>query len=230
MSSIDVSTIAGRIADIRASIARACERADRNPAAVTLIGVTKTFTVDAVAEAIEAGLADFGENRAQELLPKVEEAASRGLQPRWHFIGHLQRNKVRDVLPHIVALHSLDSARLAAAVEAEGERQQGSALPCYVEVNVGGEASKEGVTPSEVPELLRAVASMRHLEVVGLMTVAPQAGDAELVRPVFRELRELAHTHGLAGLSMGMSEDYLVAIEEGATAVRVGRALFGARS
>jgi len=229
MPSIDVSTIAGRIADIRASIALACERSGRDPSEVTLIGVTKTFSVEAIAEALEAGLHDFGENRAQELLPKVEEARSRGLQPRWHFIGHLQRNKVRDVLPHIATLHSLDSQRLATTIEAESARASVPPLPCYIEVNVAGEASKEGVNASDVPALLQAVSSLAHVQVVGLMTVAPQVGDPEDVRPVFRELRELAHAHGLDGLSMGMSEDYLVAVEEGATAVRVGRALFGAR-
>ncbi|HRC62396.1 MAG TPA: YggS family pyridoxal phosphate-dependent enzyme [Dehalococcoidia bacterium] len=229
MPSADVSTIAGRIADIRSSIARACERAGREAAEVTLIGVTKTFTVDDVDEAIAAGLEDFGENRAQELLPKVEEASRRGLHARWHFIGHLQRNKVRDVLPHIVALHSLDSLRLAATIESEAERTGLERLRCYIEVNVAEEASKEGVPPAELPGLLSSLAVLPHLEVAGLMTVAPQVPDAEQVRPVFRALRELASANGLRGLSMGMSEDYAVAIEEGATVVRVGRALFGPR-
>ncbi|MGE0134622.1 MAG: YggS family pyridoxal phosphate-dependent enzyme [Dehalococcoidia bacterium] len=230
MSSVDTSTFAGRLAEIRAAIGRACEHSSRDPGEVTLIGVTKTFGIDSIAEAIAAGLRDFGENRAQELLPKAEEAAARGMQPRWHFIGHLQRNKVRDVLPRISALHSLDSVRLATTLNAERERHSLTELPCYIEVNVAGEASKEGVAPAALPTLLDALASMRQLSVVGLMTVAPQADDPEQVRPVFRALRELAHANGLTGLSMGMSEDYTVAVEEGATAVRVGRALFGARS
>lgn len=229
MPPADVSTIAGRIADIRASISRACDRAGRNPSEVTLIGVTKTFTVDAVEEAMAVGLADFGENRAQELLPKVEEASRRGLRPRWHFIGHLQRNKVRDVLPHIAGLHSLDSQRLAATIDAEAERAGVRALPCFVEVNVAHEGSKEGIEAAALPGLLTAFSTYSHLEIVGLMTVAPQVADGEQVRPVFHALRELAQAHGLHGLSMGMSEDYLVAIEEGATAVRIGRALFGPR-
>lgn len=225
----EVSTVASRIVGIRASIAQACERAGRDPEDVTLIGVTKTFTVESVADAMAAGLADFGENRAQELLPKVEEAAERGLKPRWHFIGHLQRNKVRDVLPHIATLHSLDSERLAAEIEDEGAHRAAGPLPCYVEVNVSGEESKQGIAPEAVAGLLAKAAACAHIEVIGLMTVAPQSSNSEDVRPVFRRLRELAEAHGLTGLSMGMSEDYLVAVEEGATAVRVGRALFGPR-
>ena len=237
------ATIATRLATVRAEIAAACERADRDPAGVTIVGVTKTQPVEAVHEAIEAGLVDLGENRAQELLPKAEAAAAMGLAARWHFIGHLQRNKVREVLPHIAVLHSLDSVRLATELdrrigqqaddEQHSEQQGGPdatrALPCYLEVNVGGEASKEGVQPAQLGELLRGVAALPRIEVAGLMTVAPPAGDPEQVRPVFRELRELAAAQGLAGLSMGMTDDYAVAIEEGATVVRVGRVIFGPR-
>lgn len=222
-------TIAGRIATVRAEVARACARSGRDPASVTLIGVTKTYPVAAVAEALEAGLMDFGENRAQELVPKAQAAASMRLQPRWHFIGHLQRNKVREVLPHIVTLHSLDSVRLAEEIEREGERGAAARLPCYLEVNMAGEETKQGIAPEALPALLGQVAAYRHIEVVGLMTVAPQVPGPERVRPVFRDLRRLAAAHGLAGLSMGMSEDYVVAVEEGATAIRVGRALFGPR-
>jgi pyridoxal phosphate enzyme (YggS family) len=223
------TSIAARVAAIRSEVVLACERAARDPRDVTLIGITKTFTVDDIAEALGAGLDDFGENRAQELLPKVHEAHSRSLAPRWHFVGHLQRNKVRDVLPHIAALHSLDSARLAAEIEQEGARQQTTPLRCYIEVNVAGEDTKQGLTPDEVSALLETVAACPHIEVAGLMTVAPHVSDPEHVRPVFRALRELASAHGLQGLSMGMSEDYTVAVEEGATAIRVGRALFGPR-
>ena len=239
------TTVAARLRSVRTEIAAACERAGRDPAAVAIVGVTKTHPVEAVQEAIEAGLVDLGENRAQELLPKAEAAAARGLAPRWHFIGHLQRNKVREVLPHIAALHSLDSVRLATEIDRRSQQLQGDRegqqegqqerqraarpLPCYLEVNVGGEASKEGVEPGQVGELLRGVAALPCIEVVGLMTVAPPADDPEQVRPVFRELRELAAAHGLAGLSMGMTDDCVVAIEEGATVVRVGRVIFGPR-
>lgn len=227
------ATIATRLEAVRERIAAACERAERDPSKVTIVGVTKTHPVDAVEEALAAGQVDLGENRAQELAPKAEEAAGMGLAPRWHFIGGLQRNKVRQVLPHIAVLHSLDSVRLAAEIEKRAE--QGHApdtdvpLPCYLEVNVGGEDSKQGIEAAEVGDLLRGVADMRHVEVVGLMTVAPQVDDPEQVRPVFRQLRELARAHGLEGLSMGMTEDYEVAIEEGATVVRLGRVIFGPR-
>lgn len=227
------ATVATRLEAVRERIAAACERVGRDPAGITIVGVTKTHPVEAVEEALAAGQADLGENRAQELVPKAGEAAGMGLAPRWHFIGGLQRNKVRQVLPHIAVLHSLDSVRLAAEIEKRAEQgrmpERGAPLRCYLEVNVGGEASKEGVEPSAVGELLRGVAGFRHIGVVGLMTVAPQVDDAEQVRPVFRELRELAVAHGLDGLSMGMTEDYEVAIEEGATVVRLGRVIFGPR-
>ena len=227
------ATIAARLEAVRERVAAACERAGRDPASVTIVGVTKTHPVDAVEEALAAGQVDLGENRAQELVPKAEQAADMGLAPRWHFIGGLQRNKVRQVLPHIAVLHSLDSLRLATEIEKRAEQGRSPnpdvALPCYLEVNVGGEDSKQGVEPGEVAELLRATAELRHVDVAGLMTVAPQVDDPELVRPVFRELRELAEAHGLAELSMGMTEDYEVAIEEGATVVRLGRVIFGPR-
>ncbi len=227
------ATIATRIEAVRERITAACERAGRDPADITIVGVTKTHPVAAVEEALAAGQVDLGENRAQELVPKAEQAAGMGLAPRWHFIGGLQRNKVRQVLPHIAVLHSLDSLRLATEIEKRAEQGRSPnpdvPLPCYLEVNVGGEDSKQGTEPADVAELLRATAELRHVDVVGLMTVAPQVDDPELVRPVFRELRELAEAHGLAELSMGMTEDYEVAIEEGATVVRLGRVIFGPR-
>ena len=227
------ATIATRLEAVRERIAAACERAGRDPAGVTVVGVTKTHPVDAVEEALAAGQVDLGENRAQELVPKAEEAASMGLAPRWHFIGGLQRNKVRQVLPHIAVLHSLDSLRLATEIERRAEQGRSPnpdvPLPCYLEVNVGGEDSKQGTEPAAVGELLREVSDLHHVDVVGLMTVAPQVDDPELVRPVFRALRELAEAHGLDELSMGMTEDYEVAIEEGATVVRLGRVIFGPR-
>ena len=219
------ATIAERLAAVRAEVARACERAGRDAAEVTIVGVTKTQPVEAVRDALDAGLTDFGENRAQELAPKAEAAAEASLTPRWHFIGHLQRNKVRQVLPHTAVLHSLDSERLIDEIE----RRAAHPLPCYLEVNVAGEASKEGIVSHELPSLLAAAQSAHHIEVAGLMTVAPLVGDPEQARPIFRRLRELARAHGLDGLSMGMTDDYAVAIEEGATVVRIGRAIFGAR-
>lgn len=231
--------IAANVATVRARIAEACARAGRDPAGITLVAVSKGHPIDLVRAALEAGCTDLGENRAQELLAKADAAAVEELapRPRWHFIGHLQRNKVRAVLPRIKALHSLDSVGLLREIERrarEGGRPHrvgGAAtpLPCYLEVNVGGEAQKQGVSPEALPELLRAARACEVVDVRGLMTVAPHLGDPEAVRPVFRTLRALAQAHGLDGLSMGMTEDYSVAVEEGATVVRVGRAIFGAR-
>jgi len=228
--------VAANVAAVRARIAEACARAGRDPAEVTLVAVSKGHAMDLVHAAIKAGCFDLGENRAQELLPKAVEVGSMGISPapRWHFIGHLQRNKVREVLPHITALHSLDSAGLVWEIGRRASLDVGVPLPCYplpcyLEVNVAGETQKQGVTPEALPDLLRAAQACEAIEVRGLMTVAPHFGDPERVRPVFRALRALARAHGLDGLSMGMTEDYPVAIEEGATVVRVGRAIFGAR-
>ncbi len=219
------TTISERLSAVRSRIAAACEHAGRAPADVTLVAVTKTQPIEVVGEAVAAGLTDLGENRAQEFVPKAEAAAAIGLSPRWHFIGHLQRNKVRQVLPHAVVLHSVDSERLIAEIERRATRP----LACYLEVNVSGEASKAGIAPDALPSLLRAASEATNVELAGLMTVAPRVDDPEQVRPVFQRLRELAQSHGLAGLSMGMTDDYAVAIEEGATVVRVGRAIFGDR-
>ncbi len=231
-------TIAARLDAVRARIAAACMRAGRDPAEVALVAVTKTHPLAVVREAFAAGQVDLGENRAQELVPKAEAAAMAGLAPRWHFIGHLQRNKARDVLPHVHALHSLDSAALVAEIDrrlpaAAAARMRAGApahLPCYLEVNVAGEAQKHGVAPGDLDALLQAAAASPSVEVVGLMTVAPAVSDPQEARPVFRALRELATAHGLAGLSMGMTGDFEVAVEEGATVVRVGRAIFGERA
>jgi hypothetical protein len=228
------ATVAERVEAVRREIAAACDRAGRNPAAVTLIGVSKTQGLEAIADAAAAGVMDLGENRAQELVPKADEVTSRGLAVRWHFIGHLQRNKAGDVLPYITSLHSLDSERLidaiTRAVERGGPRRAADPLPCYLQVNVTGEPSKEGVEPDALPRLLATAVGCPYIEVVGLMTVAPLVDAPEASRPAFRSLRRLAEAHGLKGLSMGMTNDFVVAIEEGATAVRVGRAIFGDRN
>lgn len=223
--------IAQRAAAVRARIAAACQRVGRDPASVTLVAVSKTFSLATIEEALAAGLGDLGENRAQELLPKARAALEAKLHPKWHFIGHLQRNKAREVVPLIHALHSLDSPRLLEAVAAvRAASDAAHPLPCYLEVNIAGEAQKQGVPPSEVAALLAAAARAPAVEVVGLMTVAPLVADPEAARPTFRALRDLATAHGLTGLSMGMTNDYEVAIEEGATVVRVGRAIFGDRA
>ena len=224
---ITTTQLALRLAEVRARIHAACDRVDRDPTGVQLVGVSKTHGDEAVRDALDAGLVDLGENRAQEFAPKAETAAEAGLEPRWHFVGHLQRNKVRQVLAHIAVLHSLDSERLLTEIErrSEGMRPR----DCYVEVNIGGEAQKHGLAPSDVAPILEAARQSEAVELRGLMTVAPQADDPEDLRTLFRELATLAAAHGLDGLSMGMTDDFEVAIEEGATVVRVGRAIFGPR-
>jgi pyridoxal phosphate enzyme (YggS family) len=228
-----LTSIPARLAEVRALVSAACKRAGRDPTEVTLVGVSKTHPLETVAAALEAGMVDLGENRAQEFVPKVVQTTEAGLRPHWHFIGHLQRNKVRQVLPHLSALHSVDSERLVEEITRQWELgvrpESGEKLCCYVEVNVAREVQKHGSNTDGLTSLLRTAAASEAIEVVGLMTVAPRVSNTEETRPVFRELRELAAAHGLSGLSMGMTEDYGVAIEEGATVVRVGRAIFGER-
>ena len=215
---------------LRERIERACRRAGRDPAEVTLIGVTKTHGIEAVVSAWDAGVRDYGENRAQEGCPKVRDLAARNLPARWHFLGHLQTNKVREVVRHFTVLHSLDSERLLGAIEREVASQGLEPLDAFIEVNMAGEASKGGLRPSDVSALVASARGSKHVNLRGLMTIAPRVADPEDVRTVFRELRELAHSMDLHQLSMGMTEDFEVAIEEGATHVRIGRALFGERA
>lgn len=228
-------TVAGRLRVVEQRIAAACERAGRDPAEVTLIAVSKGQPLDAIREALDAGARAFGESRTAELEPKATEAARWPIPPRWHFIGHLQRNKVRETLPLIDVLHSVDSPALVEVIAREQERRAAGPagapppLPCYLEVNIAGESAKGGVTARELPALLQLAGDCPGLRVLGLMTVAPMVAHPREVRPVFAALRDLARAHGLDGLSMGMTGDFEVAIEEGATAVRVGRAIFGAR-
>jgi hypothetical protein len=218
-------SIAERLAGVRARIEAACCRAGRARGEVTLVGIAKGFPPDAVAEAVAAGLEDAGENRVQEAAAKIEALAARGVRPRWHLVGHLQTNKVKTALGLFAILHGVDSLRLAEALDRHASRP----VAVLLEVNVTQEASKFGFTPGELTSALSAISSLPHLDVRGLMTVAPQADDPEAVRPVFRRLRELRDAAGLRELSMGMTDDFEVAIEEGATLVRVGRAIFGPR-
>lgn len=219
------AAIAGNVAQVRARIAAACERAGRAIGDVTLIAVTKTHGVGAVAAAHAAGVRDFGENRVQEAAPKIDGARASGMEATWHLIGNLQRNKVGAAISRFDILQSIDSERLAQAVS---ERAI-APIRALIEVNVAGEASKHGVAPKDVGALAASMARMPTIELLGLMTVAPRADDPEDIRPVFRTLREIRDGLGLPELSMGMTDDFEVAIEEGATMVRVGRAIFGAR-
>lgn len=215
--------VAERLALVKERIARACLRVGRSPQEVTIVAVGKGFPPEALKEAWEAGIRHFGENRVQEAEAKRPHLAS--LPVVWHMVGHLQRNKVKKALALFHSIDSVDSFPLAQEIS----RRAQSKVPVLLEVNVAGEPSKFGFSPQEVLEVAERIASLPNLDVQGLMTVAPMAQDSEEVRPVFRRLRELAHALGLRELSMGMSDDFEVAIEEGATMVRLGRAIFGLR-
>jgi pyridoxal phosphate enzyme (YggS family) len=223
---IEPDDIAGRIARVRERIAVACGRAGRDPSEVTLVAVSKTHGASAIAAAFRAGITDFGENRVQEGAPKIDELRAAGVSAVWHLVGHLQSNKVRAALGCFDILHGIDSERLAKAISERAAHP----VPVYIEVNVADEASKFGVTPDEAPPLAEALRGMSNIALRGLMTVAPQVDDPEDVRPVFRRLRALAADIGVSELSMGMTDDYEVAIEEGSTCVRIGRAIFGPRT
>ena len=227
-----------RVAAVRARIAAAAARAGRAPGDVTLIAVTKTVAAEVVRAAHAAGLTSFGENRVREAEEKIRALADLpGI--RWEMIGHLQTNKAATAARLFDRIESVDSLRLAETLEARAAAA-GRTLPVLLEVNSAGEASKSGFAPGEMLAAARAIAALPHLRPEGLMMVAPIAERAEDVRPVFRGLRGLrdelrasvplnAVDGGWRELSMGMSDDYAVAIEEGATIVRVGRALFGPR-
>jgi len=198
-----------------------------------LVGATKGVEADRVHTAVAAGLREIGENRIQEALPKISAV---GPGPRWHLIGHLQRNKARPAAEHFGVIHSIDGLATAQAVDRAAGRA-GRRVAVLIEVNVAGEAMKYGVPPEAAGALVAAVGACAHLAPVGLMTVAPMTDDPETVRPVFRRLRELRDRlreegagEGFRELSMGMSDDFEVAIEEGATMVRIGRAIFKDRT
>jgi pyridoxal phosphate enzyme (YggS family) len=219
--------IAGNLRSVRERVAAACERAGRSPDEVTVVGVSKTFPATLVVEACRAGLTDMGENRVQEAAAKIPQVEALGSCPRWHLVGHLQTNKVKTALGLFDIIHSVDSLRLAEFISRQAANLP--VRPILLEVNVAGEASKFGLRPEETGRALEGIARLPGLAVQGLMTVAPLVDDPEEVRPVFRELRRLRDALGLCDLSMGMTDDFEVAIEEGATIVRIGRAIFGPR-
>jgi pyridoxal phosphate enzyme (YggS family) len=226
-------TLASRLDEVRARIERAARSAGRDPAGVKLVAVSKTKAPEAVREAYAAGQRAFGENYAQELAAKATALADLpGVE--WHFIGHLQTNKARVVAKHAHAVHSVDSAALARELGKRVAREARPVpMPVLVEVSVGGEAQKAGATPSEIEEVMREIQAQPSLALSGLMTMPP-AGDPTAARRVFETVVSLRNLHGgpavLPELSMGMSEDLEVAIACGATLVRVGSAIFGART
>ncbi|MCY3923841.1 MAG: YggS family pyridoxal phosphate-dependent enzyme [Chloroflexota bacterium] len=217
-------SIGANLDEVRHRIADACHRAGRNPSQVSLIAVSKSFPVEAISEAAAHGQRHFGENRVQEGLAKLQLLPSSDAEIEIHLIGHLQRNKARHA-GSFASVQSVDSVRLAQAIARRLDRD----LPILLEVNVAQEASKYGFRPDEVPQAVEEIEALERLNVKGLMTVAPEVVDPHQVRPVFADLQKLAEKLSLPELSMGMSNDYAVAIEEGSTMVRIGRAIFGNR-
>jgi PLP dependent protein len=225
-----MSKIRQNLESVRNRIASAAARCSRAPASIALVAVSKTQSTQAIREAFEAGQRLFGENYAQELRDKAEEL--KALPIAWHFIGHLQRNKAKYVAPVAACVETVDSVELAQALAGRAPGK----LRLLIEVNVGGEASKSGVAPEEVAELARGITAIGTLELAGLMIIPPYDPDPEKGRPYFRKLRLLRDrlvpelgADCLRELSMGMSHDLEVAIEEGATIVRIGTAIFGGR-
>ncbi len=219
--------IAERLAGVRERIASACRTARREPASVRLIAVSKRHPVAAIRAAYAAGQRDFGENYVQELAEKADALVDLP-ELRLRLIGRLQRNKCKDVVRVQAGVDTVDSLRVARAL-AERAAATGCTVPVLVQVNIGDEPQKAGAPISEVAELVAAIRAMPALTLNGLMAIAPATERPDEARPFFRRLRELAQTHGLPELSMGMSDDLEVAIEEGATMVRVGTAIFGPR-
>ena len=217
--------IATNLERVRERLARAAERAGRRPDDVLLIAVSKTVDVERIRAAVAAGVTALGENRVQEAKTKIAEL---GRPAAWHLIGHLQTNKVKDALPLFDVIHSLDRLELAREIERRAAAR-GQVVDALLQVNVAAEASKGGVGADAVGETLDTIGKLAHVRVRGLMTIPPEVERAEDSRPWFRRLREMAERHGLRELSMGMSGDFEVAVEEGATMVRVGTAVFGPR-
>jgi pyridoxal phosphate enzyme (YggS family) len=222
--------LAERIARVRAAIDRAARRAGRDSSSVLLVAAAKDVDAGAIAAAARCGATDVGENRAQELRSKQE--ALEGIPLRWHFIGVLQRNKVKDVVG-VTLIHSVDSLELARAISRRAEKQ-GTSQDVLLEVNVGDESSKHGVALGDIPRIAESIVALEGIRLRGLMAVPPQADDPERARPFFASLREAgarlqAGFSDATELSMGMSADFEVAIEEGATIVRIGTAIFGPR-
>ena len=234
---VRTAEIAANLADVRTRIGAAAERSGRRPDDVLLVAVSKTHPIEDIVAAMAAGQRDFGENRLEELWTKVEQARSLHLDAiRWHMIGNIQSRKTRDAVGPFVLIHSIDRAKIAARLSRDAEAA-GNVMKVLVEVNVSGEASKHGFTPDELLAQAGELLAQPGIDVAGLMTMAPYEAEPEATRPVFRALRSLRERLADAypagdwnELSMGMTNDFEVAIEEGATIVRIGSAIFGSRN
>jgi len=221
-----MTDIAGNLRRILERIQDAAKRAGRLPDSVRLLAVTKTVSPDRIREAIACGVTHIAENRLQEALLKREALASETVA--WHFIGHLQTNKAKKVVENFTCVHSVDRLDLAEALARQGANRP--PLPVLIEVKLQEEQNKSGVAPGDLPALVSSVKAFQNLELRGLMAIPPPVDDPEQARPYFRRLRMLSEDLGLPELSMGMTHDFEVAVEEGATMVRIGTGLFGSRS
>jgi pyridoxal phosphate enzyme (YggS family) len=217
--------IEANLREVQGRIARACERSHRSPAEIKLVVVTKEVGVSAIRAAFDCGMRDFGENRVQEAEDKIGQLSDLKPDVTWHMVGHLQSNKAKTAAELFDIIHSVDSIKLAEILSRRLEKT----FPVLLQVNVSEEATKSGFAVNEVRAAVEEIRRLPNLKVVGLMTIAPLVADIEAARPVFRKLRELRDSLGLEHLSMGMTDDFEVAIEEGATMVRIGRAIFGDR-
>lgn len=218
---------------VKEEINEACKRAGRDPKEVTLIAVSKTKPIEDLRAAYAAGARDFGENKVQELTGKIEEMPA---DIRWHMIGHLQRNKVKYIAGKVSMIHSVDSYRLAEEINIQAKKNN-CTIPILIEVNYAKENSKFGIAPEETKELVQEISELENVKIKGLMTIAPFVEDPEENREIFRGMKELSvdiareniDNVEMEVLSMGMTNDYIVAVEEGSTMVRVGTGIFGAR-
>jgi pyridoxal phosphate enzyme (YggS family) len=217
--------IEANIGEVQRRIVRACERSHRVPGEITLVVVTKEVGISAIRAAFDCGMRNFGENRVQEAEDKIGQLSELKPEVTWHMVGHLQSNKARTAIELFDIIHSVDSIKLAEILSRRLEK----AFPVLLQVNVSGEATKGGFTVNEVGAAVEGTRRLPNLKVMGLMTIAPLVADVEEVRPVFRKLREMRDSLGLEHLSMGMTDDFEVAVEEGATMLRIGRAIFGER-
>lgn len=221
------------LADIRTRIARAAQKSGRKPEDITLIGVTKTIGVDHIGALLDCGVGAIGENRVQELLQKYDSFTNRAIPPSWHLIGHLQTNKVKYIIDKVAMIHSVDSIKLAEEIDRHAKKI-GKYMDVLIEVNVGGEESKFGICPKEVYEFSGELVKFTNIRLRGLMTVAPFVQKSEENREIFKKMRHLVidiagkmSNNEKTELSMGMTNDYEVAIEEGATMIRIGTGIFG---
>jgi pyridoxal phosphate enzyme (YggS family) len=238
-----MSNILANIKEVQQRISAAAQKAGRDPSEITLVAVTKTIPVEQIKEAIATGITDIGENRIQEAKPKIEQlksntsqVISHKSQVTYHLVGHLQTNKVKLAIELFNLIHSVDSLHLAEAISKRC-REINKVMPVLLEVNVSGETSKFGIPPEKLLEILDKIAILPNIQVEGLMTIAPFSEDPENARPHFRKLKKLfeeikqkqIQNIEMKYLSMGMTDDFEVAIEEGANVVRIGRAIFGER-